>query len=67
MTGHERIWEKASTLVEFAGGSAPTYASKWARQLLEAGDVEARADWMRVMVACKALLAKKAEALHRDR
>ena len=67
MTAHERIWEKASTLVEFAGRSAPSYASKWAHQLLEAGDVEARADWMRVMVACKALLAKEAGSVQRDR
>jgi hypothetical protein len=58
MKAERRIWETASTLVEFAGESAPSYASKWAHQLLEAGDIEARANWMRVMVACKVILAK---------
>jgi len=58
MKSEQRIWETASTLVDFAGDRAPSYASKWAHQLLEAGDVEARANWMRVMVACKVILAK---------
>ncbi len=53
------IWRTAETLVDQAGRAAPDYASRWARTLLDAGEVESRADWMRVMVACKVLLAEK--------
>lgn len=54
-----QIWQTANLLVDEIGAAAPTYASKWAHELLEAGDVEGRADWMRVMVACKALLTQR--------
>jgi hypothetical protein len=54
-----QIWQTANLLVDEVGAAAPTYASKWARELLEAGDVKSRADWMRVMVACEALLARR--------
>jgi hypothetical protein len=57
-TGNE-IWETASLLVDQAGDEAPKCASRWAHALLEAGDIESRADWMRIMVACKALLAER--------
>lgn len=54
-----QIWQTANLLVDEIGAAAPSYASKWAHELLEAGDVERRADWMRVMVACKALLTQR--------
>ncbi|HLI13379.1 MAG TPA: hypothetical protein VKY65_17435 [Alphaproteobacteria bacterium] len=58
MEGRGEIWETANLLVDKIGEAAPVYASKWAHTLLEAGDVEGRANWMRVMVACKALLSQ---------
>jgi len=55
------IWETANKLIHQAGDEAPQCASRWAHALLEAGDVESRVHWMRIMVACKALLAARAE------
>ncbi len=62
MHASNEIWQTANLLVDEVGAAAPGYASKWAHELLEAGDVERRADWMRVMVACKALLAQRGDA-----
>lgn len=62
MHASNEIWQTASLLVDEVGAAAPGYASKWAHELLEAGDVERRAEWMRVMVACKALLAQRGDA-----
>jgi hypothetical protein len=59
-TGNE-IWETANLLVDQAGDEAPQCASRWAHALLEAGEVESRAHWMRIMVACKAVLAERGE------
>jgi len=59
MMANEQVWRKASTLLKFAGESAPQHASTSAHLLLETGDVEARTDWLRVMVACKVLLARE--------
>jgi len=56
------IWETANILVDQAGDDAPQCASRWAHTLLEAGDVESRAHWMRIMVACKAVLAERGES-----
>jgi len=60
-TGRE-IWQAASVLIDQAGEAAPHCASRWAHALLEAGDVESRTHWMRVMVACEALLAARRRA-----
>ncbi len=62
MHASKEIWQTANLLVDEVGAAAPGYASKWAHELLEAGDVERRAEWMRVMVACKALLAQRGDA-----
>ncbi len=59
MHARNEIWQTANLLIDEAGAAAPSYASKWAHELLEAGDVERRADWMRIMVACEALLARR--------
>jgi hypothetical protein len=58
MQTSQEIWRTAERLVNEVGGAAPDHASRWAHTLLEAGEVESRADWMRVMVACKVLLAE---------
>jgi hypothetical protein len=58
MQEQSEIWRTANLLVDRVGEAAPGYASKWARELLVAGDVDRRADWLRVMVACKALLSQ---------
>ena len=63
MRARNEIWHTANLLVDEVGAAAPGFASKWAHELLEAGDVEHRTDWMRVMVACKALLAQRDGAL----
>jgi hypothetical protein len=52
----------AYRLVHQAGEQAPAYASRWANQLLEAGDLEESAKWMGVTRACKSLLAQEAFA-----
>ena len=57
------VWRAATVLIDQAGEAAPECASRWAHTLLEAGDVESRAHWLRVMVACKALLAQRDGAL----
>lgn len=57
----EEIWRAASVLIGQAGEAAPGYASRWAHVLLEAGDIENRSDWLRVMVACKAILSQAPE------
>ena len=67
MQASSEIWHTANLLVDEVGAAAPAYASKWARELLEAGDVKSRADWMRVMVACEALLAQRHGALEARR
>ncbi len=64
-TGSE-IWRAAGVLVAKAGEAAPGYASRWSHALLEAGDVESRTHWLRVMVACKALLSERQEAASRE-
>jgi hypothetical protein len=60
MQENTEIWQAANLLIHQVGEDAPVYASRWARELLEAGDIEGRVNvnWMRVMVACKALLSR---------
>ncbi len=64
MESGSEIWEAASVLIDQAGEAAPGFASRWAHTLLEAGEVESRTHWMRVMVACKVLLAERRAARH---
>jgi len=58
MDDNQQIWQVANKLVAQIGDPAPDCASTWADERLEAGDLESRVNWMRVMVACKVLLAR---------
>ena len=54
------VWAIARTLVQQQGVDAPVVAARRARRLLDAGEIERRLTWMRIMVASKALLGKEA-------
>lgn len=58
MENNLEMWPVANRLVDRVGDPAPKCASTWADERLAAGDVESRVNWMRVMVACKVLLAQ---------
>jgi hypothetical protein len=59
MIGYSDIWQAAERLVRLHGDEAPARASMHAHELLEAGEVERRLVWLRIMRASEALL-------HRD-
>ena len=54
------VWAIARALVQQQGAEAPAVAAKQARVLLDAGEIERRLTWMRVMVASQALLGREA-------
>ena len=57
---HDRtaVWALARTLIMREGAEAPAVAARRARELLDAGEIEGRLEWMRVMVAAQALLGR---------
>lgn len=52
------IWQAADLMVKRHGDDAPAFAAKHAHELLEAGEVERRRAWLRIMAASKALLGR---------
>ena len=50
------IWRTAAVVVKEHGEDASTYAAMRADALMEAGDMEGRAVWLRVLAAVRELL-----------
>ena len=55
------IYRAAAILVKRHGENAPIHAIKRADQLLDQGDKDGNADWLRIMRACEVLLVNEPE------
>ena len=53
------IWRSAKLLVDQHGADAPIRAAQRADERLDAGDVEGRAAWLRILEAVTELMATK--------
>ena len=53
------VYRSANILVDKHGADAPIHAAQQAAAMLDKGDLDGRATWLRVVMAVEALLAKK--------
>ena len=56
------IYRTAAIVVKEHGDDAATHAAMRADELMEAGDMDGRAVWLRVLAAVKELLAEKPDS-----
>ncbi len=59
MTSDLDIYRSANELIEQHGEDAPIHAAMRADELMEAGDMEGRAVWLRIVKAIEELLSKE--------
>ncbi|MCH9054308.1 MAG: hypothetical protein IIA72_25255 [Proteobacteria bacterium] len=59
MTSDLDTYRSASELIEQHGEDAPIHAAMRTDELMEAGDMEGRAVWVRIMKAIEELLSKE--------
>ncbi len=59
MTSDLDTYRSAHLLIERYGDDAPVEAAMCADELMEAGDMEGRAVWLRIVKAIEELLAKE--------
>ncbi len=59
--GGDRLWRTAKLCIEQYGEDAATHAAMRADELMEAGDMDGRAVWRRLLEAVKVLLAQEPE------
>lgn len=59
MTSDLDIYRAANELIEQHGDEAPIHAAKRADEMLEAGDMDGKAVWLRILNAVDKLLARK--------
>ena len=57
MTDDKDIYRTANELVKQHGADAPIHAAMRADELLEAGDMEGKAVWLRILAAVDELLS----------
>ncbi len=59
MTSDLDIYRSANELIEQHGEDAPIHAAMRADELMEAGDMEGEAVWLRILKAINELLSKE--------
>ena len=59
MTSDLNIYRSANLLIKRYGDDAPIEVAMRADELMEAGDMEGRAVWLRIVKAVEALLSEK--------
>ncbi len=59
MTSDLDIYRSASELIKQYGEDAPTLAAMQADELMEAGDMDGRAVWLRIVKAIEELLSEE--------
>ncbi len=59
MTSDLDIYRSANELIEQHGEDAPLHAAMRADELMEAGDMEGRAVWLRIVKAVEELLSEE--------
>ena len=59
MTSDLDIYRSANVLIKQHGDEAPIHAAMRADELLEAGDMDGKAVWVRIMKAVEELLSDK--------
>ena len=59
MTSDLDIYRSANELIEQHGEDAPIHAAMRADELMETGDMDGRAVWLRIVKAVEELLAKE--------
>ncbi len=64
MVANIDTWRTAKLLIEQYGEDAPTRAAMRADELMDAGDMEGRAVWLRVLAAIKELQNIEAGTVH---
>lgn len=59
------LWRAATLLIDQHGDSAPMLATRWADEMLAAGDTEGHAVWLRILAVVKELCsAKPPDSVH---
>ncbi len=59
MTSDLDIYRSANELIEQHGEDVPIHAAMRADELMETGDMDGRAGWLRIVMAIEKLLAKE--------